>query len=613
MAVFDIETDGLFPTKIHCLSFYDETGPKTLTDYASMKDWLSKQSTLIGHNIVSYDIPSLERLLGVKIKARLIDTLYLSWYLYPERPFHGLESWGETFHIPKPKIVNWQDLPLEDYIFRCEEDVKINNQLWKKQVALLSRIYETNDAQDLPIIDYLTFKAKCAREQEEQGWKLDVDWCQEAYKRLEDELVPKLASLKSAMPNVEKYKVKEKPAKPFKKDGTLSVEGAKWQNYLSEQGLTKDHSAPIYVLDTIEEPNPSSPVQIKNWLFKLGWVPQTFKYEKEDDGSERKIPQVKIPNSPDICPSVLALADTTPEILELQGVSVIQHRLGILKGFLTNANNGYVKARVHGLTNTLRFKHTEIVNLPGVDKPYGLEIRGCLVADEGTVLVGTDMVSLEDTTKKHYIYFHDPDYVRDMEDPFYDPHLDLAVIHKKITKDQMIAHKKGEADFGKIRKPYKVVNYSALYGVGKAKLARELKTSVSDAALLLDVYWKRNWAVKKIVEEATVKTVEGQMWLFNPVSKFWYSLRYMKDVFSTLNQGTGVYCFDSWVRECRRLGLKLIASFHDEIILRVSENKVEDVKIKQEQAIDTVNKKLKLNVTLKIDSHTGHRYSEIHG
>jgi hypothetical protein len=41
--------------------------------------------------------------------------------------------------------------------------------------------------------------------------------------------------------------------------------------------------------------------------------------------------------------------------------------------------------------------------------------------------------------------------------------------------------------------------------------------------------------------EETIKT----MWLYNPVSKFWYSAIY-KDIFSTLNQGTGVYCFDTW-------------------------------------------------------------------
>lgn len=613
MPVFDIEANGLLEqaTKIHCLSYYEDGEVKSLTTKKDILSWLMSQDVLIGHNIIGYDVPLIERLAGVKIKAKLIDTLYLSWYLYPERNLHGLESWGETLGVSKPQVEDWSNLTIEEYVHRCSEDVKINQMLWEKQQDYLSRLYETNDVIPLPIISYLSFKADCAREQEQQKWRLDIDYCKVALEKLEQEKEPKVLALEAAMPPVVKKKLREPPAKPFKKDGTLSVEGAKWQKYLSDQGLTNDHRLPIYVVDRIEPPKATSHVQIKDWLFSLGWEPETFKYEKEDDGSERKIPQVKIPNSPDICPSVLALADDEPAIYELAGLSIIQHRIGILKGFLTNVDdNGYLRARVQGLTNTLRFKHTEIVNLPGIDKPYGEECRGCLIADDDTVLVGTDMVSLEDTTKKHFIYFHDPEYVEEMNDPMFDPHLDLAATAGVIKREQIAQHKRGEIDLGKIRKPYKTVNYGALYGIGPPKLARDLKSTVKFATQLLDVYWKRNWAVRKIAEELTVKIINGQKWLFNPVSKFWYSLRAEKDRFSTLNQGTGVYCFDSWVKECRKLGNNPIAQFHDETITRT--NNPTYIQQIQQKAIEIVNDKLRLNVTLRIDSHTGRRYSEIH-
>ena len=42
---------------------------------------------------------------------------------------------------------------------------------------------------------------------------------------------------------------------------------------------------------------PNSSAQVKDWLFSLGWNPQTFKYIKEDDGSEREIPQIYIQGS----------------------------------------------------------------------------------------------------------------------------------------------------------------------------------------------------------------------------------------------------------------------------------------------------------------------------
>ena len=114
------------------------------------------------------------------------------------------------------------------------------------------------------------------------------------------------------------------------------------------------------------------------------------------------------------------------------------------------------------------------------------------------------------------------------------------------------------------RKAYKAVNYSAVYGVGKAKLAREIEVPVKEAEGLIEAYWARNWSIKKVSESQKVKVVGGSMWLQNPVSGFWHSLRAEKDIFSTLNQSTGVYCFDTWLYYSRLLGLKTAFQFHDE-------------------------------------------------
>ena len=102
------------------------------------------------------------------------------------------------------------------------------------------------------------------------------------------------------------------------------------------------------------------------------------------------------------------------------------------------------------------------------------------------------------------------------------------------------------------------------------------------------------------------------MWLFNPVSKFWYSLRHEKDKFSTLNQGTGVFCFDTWLCYCRGGGLKSIGQFHDEAIFLVKDGEEEDVSSLIKQAMDKTNKKLGLNVQLSTTPEFGNNYSEIH-
>ena len=163
-----------------------------------------------------------------------------------------------------------------------------------------------------------------------------------------------------------------------------------------------------------------------------------------------------------------------------------------------------------------------------------------------------------------------------------------------------------------LRKNFKVVNYSATYGVGASKLSRETGMSQQDAQALLDAYWDRNWSVKQFAEDQKIRSIGGDMWVQNPVSKFWHSLRYEKDAFSTINQSTGAYCFDRWVANYRSNRPNIVGQFHDESInvIRKGEENIHTNYL--QSAIDKLNKDLKLNVTLGIDIQYGNNYSEIH-
>ena len=146
MTVFDIETDGLNPTKIHVISWMDDNGVVQHThDYVAMRILLEEASILIGHNIVRYDIPAVEKILGVQISAKLVDTLALSWYLNFDRGAHGIEGYGEDYGVPKPKITDWSTLTPEEYAHRCNEDVKINTRLWRDLELKLKRLYPDED------------------------------------------------------------------------------------------------------------------------------------------------------------------------------------------------------------------------------------------------------------------------------------------------------------------------------------------------------------------------------------------------------------------------------------------------------------------------------------
>ena len=623
--IFDVEADGLLDdaTKIHVLSYQTPEGVRSTHDYDEMRRIFLSAKLLIGHNIICYDVPLVERILGIKIKARLIDTLALSWYLNHTRNVHGLELYGVEYGIPKPPIEDWNNLSPEDYRHRCEEDVKINSQLWRDLKSKLLRVYNTKEDADR-LIKYLSFKMDCIREQVASKWKVNIEQVQTALDDLLAKQEIKVNELKAVMPPVEKWEDKTRPKKAFNKAGTHTVLGAKWFNLLEEKGLPEDTES-VRVLIAVEEPNPNSPAQVKAWLYSMGWVPETFDYKKGADGKERKIEQVRVDNGDgkELCSSVTCLIDDHPEVGVLEGLTILQHRIGILNGFLENQKDGYLIADAGGLTNTLRFKHRVLVNLPGVNKPYGKEIRGSLIAEDGYILCGSDMSSLEENTKKHYMYTYDPEFVKDMSTPGFDAHLDLAKYAKAVTAEDIEFYKSWKKnpdestkpEFTKIdilRKQYKVANYACIYGVGGPKLARTTGLKTSTALALIEAYWRRNWAVKQLAEDTVVKHVGKEMWLYNPVSRFWYSLRYKKDIFSTLNQGTGVYCFDRWIMEIRKKRPQLTGQFHDEIILHIKEGAQDKCKQLLLDAIKIVNDKLKLNVTLSVDIQFGKNYAEIH-
>tara|TARA_B100000780_G_scaffold153283_1_gene107147 strand:- start:2611 stop:4452 length:1842 start_codon:yes stop_codon:yes gene_type:complete len=613
MIVFDVEADNLLEdaTKIHCLSYTaDGSKPVTLVNYDEMRKLLSTQQGLIGHNIVGYDKPLLEKLLGIQINARLFDTLPMSWVLNHSRSKHGLDSFGEEFGIPKPVVTDWSEQSIEVYKHRCEEDVKINWMLWQNLLRRFKLIYKDDVLLD-KFFRYLQFKMDCAVAAENTGWRLNKTLAQSSRDTLVNQQETKVEELKTVMPRVEKKTTKRKPKKCFKEDGSASALGTKWFELLKTNNLPPHYDGEISVHKSWKEPNPNSPEQVKDWLYSLGWNPCTHNYVKEDDGSERPVPQVR--KDGELTDSVKLLVRNNNVVGILDGLTVIQHRLAIFNGFIECERNGYVKAQIAGLTNTLRFKHKKpLVNLPGVDKPWGKEVRGCLIADEGTYLCGSDMTSLEDTTKRHYMKPYDPDYVEEMAKKGFDPHLDLAKHAGAVTQRQIDDHNLGKISLKSLRKNYKVVNYSATYGVGAAKLSRTTGMTIPQSAKLLKAYWERNWAVKAFSEAQKIRTINGEMWVQNPVSKFWHSLRYEKDVFSTINQSTGAYCFDKWVAYYRTKRPNILGQFHDETINQVKIGMEQEHTTILMWAIDKVNQELKLNVDLGIDVQYGNTYSEIH-
>lgn len=145
--VLDSESDGLAYdcTKLHNLCT-TENGEDFFytTDYDEMKRELLSADLIVCHNAVRHDKVVFKRILGVDIPyTKFIDTLAVSWHLYPNRQKHGLASWGETVGINKVYVGSdeWETGDPELMRNRVIEDVKINWKVWKIMESRLKEIY----------------------------------------------------------------------------------------------------------------------------------------------------------------------------------------------------------------------------------------------------------------------------------------------------------------------------------------------------------------------------------------------------------------------------------------------------------------------------------------
>ena len=234
------------------------------------------------------------------------------------------------------------------------------------------------------------------------------------------------------------------------------------------------------------------------------------------------------------------------------------------------------------------------------------------------------MSSLEDRTKQHYMFPHDPDYVIEMRKPGFDPHLDMAISAGMLDVEQSDwykAHDKSNetaeehdiyVDLALKRHAGKSTNYAATYGARGPTIAISAGVEEKVGHILFESYWERNWSLQAIADECIVKTSRGMKWLWNPVAQLWIYLKAEKDRFSTLNQSTGTFAFDRWVYYILFQRNQLTAQFHDEVVLEILKGNRDKVVKLLKGAMSLVNEELGLNVELDCDIEFGDNYGAIH-
>ena len=170
--VFDIETDGLQPTKVYCMSVLDvETqeqfnfNPKKLSEGVKL---LQKADKLIGHNIIGFDIPVVKRLMNIDLSnKKLVDTLVLSRLFNPVRASHSLQAWGYKLQFPKIEFDDYTRYS-EEMMKYCAQDVFLNYKVYE-ELKRESRGF-TGESVNVEMDTY-----KITTAQRDYGFMLDKD------------------------------------------------------------------------------------------------------------------------------------------------------------------------------------------------------------------------------------------------------------------------------------------------------------------------------------------------------------------------------------------------------------------------------------------------------
>ena len=171
--IFDIEADGLTPSKIWCIVAKDldsntvyEYGPDKLEEGIEL---LRNAETLVGHNIIGYDIPVIEKLHKVKLTSNVIDTLVLSRLFQPVRENgHSLRTWGYRIGVHKKVQPDDFDCYTPEMLSYCRQDVLLNEQVYLK-------LLEEGRGFNQESIDLETNVAKIMYEQEQTGFLFNIE------------------------------------------------------------------------------------------------------------------------------------------------------------------------------------------------------------------------------------------------------------------------------------------------------------------------------------------------------------------------------------------------------------------------------------------------------
>jgi len=584
--LFDIETDGIKPTMVHCIVVLNvdteelhRFDPLTITEGIKL---LQKATKLIGHNILCYDIPVIKNLLGVDLSdKKIIDTLVLSRLFNPSREGgHGLESWGHRLKYHKgdygKNIEAWDSYNPEMMVY-CIRDVLLNLKVYKA-LKIESRGFTSKSV----VLEHSV--AKIINTQIDNGFMLDMQNAiillsslNDKVSLLEEDISGSFTPKKTEVVITPKFTAKGLLSKIGKKqDGT----GAHLTDKEYEQFLLNKFT-PI-TRTTYKDFNINSRQQIGEYLLGLGWKPKKFTPTGQPVVDEK----------------TLSEASHIPEALKISEYLMLQKRIAQVKSWIEVVEND---DRVRGYVNpngavTSRMTHSKpnMAQIPSLSSPYGKECRACWTVPKGYKLVGIDASQLELRCLAHYM--NNKEYIHEVTD---------GDIH---TANQKLAGLES-------RNQAKTFIYALLYGAGDEKVGQVVGGNKKDGTKLrkrfdnnLPSFKAFRDRVSREARQGFIKAIDGRKLEVRSEHR---SLNTLLQGCGSIIMKEGLVLLNSKIKQ-KNLDAKFVANVHDEWQLEVKEDQADLVGQLGVQALREVTCNLKLNCPLDGEYKIGNNWAETH-
>ena len=515
--IFDIETDGFLQncTKVHCIVLKDIDSGEILTlDNESAIKKLEEADLIVGHNIIKFDIPVLQKLYNFDFRQKIFDTLVGTRLLYADikdkdfsiKDFpkdcigkHSLKAWGNRIGEYKEQLeTDWQTYTPEMLEY-CKQDTEVTYKLYKV-------IEEKGYSQEAMDLEHEV--AQLIFAQEQHGFTFNRDKAEQLYTKLKARSV----ELEEDLQNVFKPIVKER-----------------WSTKTGKR-----------LKDLVIVFNPSSRNHIAERLKeKYGWDAQEF----TSDGKAKLDDKI-----------LSKLEYTEAKILAehfLLNKRIAQIATGS-QAWLKHERNG----KIHGTCNTnscvtQRASHSypNLGQVVSTSAPYGKECRELFTVPEGKRLVGIDVSSLEVMMLCHFMSkFDNGEYAK------------VALEGDIHTETQKLAGLES-------RDLAKRFYYCLLYGGSVKKVSEVINKPFKEAGKVKKRFLNNLPALHKLIEAVKIASERG---FIKGLDKREIKVRNSYASLNTLLQSSGAILCKRWLVEFNKEIKKFnnaqqVVWVHDEI------------------------------------------------